>query len=152
VTNEPETSSDHSPGVCGRFYPALAVSMLTLAFLPLFEPVDSDGISTEYGTVFDMAGRQGGGPAVFGILVLAVLIGLMVTAAIRVPSRTIPLAIAGAAALVIVMLITKPGTGTPTPDLSDTGQAGIALGVAAIVVAIVQVADLSRRRDVAGTQ
>ena len=48
------------------------------------------------------------------------------------------------ASLLIVMLITKPGTGRPTPELSGAGQAGLLLGVWIIAVAIVHMVHLGR--------
>ena len=114
-----------------RFYAPLAIGSLVLAFLPLLQEVveEEDGTTTitSYGTIFDMAGRPGGGAAVIGILLLGALVLLLAIAAVRAPSAWLPVAIAGVAALIALMLITKPGTGTPTPELTDSGSAGLGL-------------------------
>ncbi len=47
-----------------------------LAFLPLLE-------EEEYGTLWAMASRPAGGPAVLGIMLMLVLVGCLVCATIR---------------------------------------------------------------------
>ena len=124
----------------GRFYAPLALGSVVIAFLPLFNDVESgEGDSTSrtsYGTVFDMAARPGGGPAVIGVALLVALVGLLTIAAVRVRRVGVPVLIALVATLIAVMLITKPGTGSPTPDLSDGGRAALALAVCAIVLGL----------------
>jgi hypothetical protein len=93
--------------------------------------------------VFDMAARPGGGPAVLGIMLFAVLAVLLVAGALRDGSVALPIGIAIFAALVALMLITKPGTGTPTPALSDAGTAGLALVVCTALLAVVHAIHLS---------
>lgn len=128
-------ATSHAHRVSGTyrpFYAALAVASVALVFFPPFEDVQrgypGHQWTVTYGTLFDMAGRPGGGPAVFGLLLFAVLVVLLLVAgAFRVPSAAVPGWIAGLGALLAVMLIAKPGTGHPTPDLSGAGRAGLAL-------------------------
>lgn len=131
-----------------RFYAPLALGSVVIAFLPLFNDVEvgEDGRTT-YGTVFDMAARPGGGPAVIGVALLVALVGLLVVATFRVRGPGIPGLIALVATLIAVMLIAKPGTGSPTPDLSDGGRAGLALAVCAIVVGLVHAIQLALAKD-----
>ncbi|MGI5227424.1 hypothetical protein [Actinoallomurus sp. CA-142502] len=122
-----------------RFYPTLALGSLALAFLPLFDDVTVDTgpvtIRQTYGTVFDMAGRPGGGPAVIGVLLLFGLVAMLAVAAFASPrSAGLPSAIAVVAALIALLLITKPATDTPKPHLSDGGTAGLVLVICATVL------------------
>jgi hypothetical protein len=103
----------------GRFYPPLGVGLLTLAWLP---PLDQP-----YGTLLTMAAQPNGGPAVLGVLLLAGLLTCLATAAVRGHTAALPATIAVMAAALVTLLITKPNTATPTPGLSDTGTAGLAL-------------------------
>jgi hypothetical protein len=120
-----------------RFYAPLAIGSVTIAFLPLFEDVvvveEWGTRSTEYGSVFDMAGRSGGEPAVIGMFLLAGLVAALALAVFRVRSAVLPGMIAGLAAL---MLLTKPGTGDPTPDLTGSGLAGLVLAFCATLTGI----------------
>jgi hypothetical protein len=113
------------------FYAAFAVVSLVLALLPPFENVsygDPRSPSTvTFDTLLDMAERDGGGPALFGLLLLALLVALLVTAAFRVRSAVLPVWSAGLAVLLALMLVARPGTGTRTPDLTGAGQAALAV-------------------------
>ena len=120
----------------GRFYAPLAVVMVLLAFLPLFNDVHEDDLTTSYGTIFAMAGRPGGSPAVLGLVLFAGLIGVLAAASVAGRSVGLPIAIVVLGLLIALMLITKPGTGEPTPSLSDSGVAGLALVVLAVGLAV----------------
>jgi hypothetical protein len=123
-----------------RFYAPLAVVSVVISFLPLLE----DG----YGTLWEMAGRPGGGPAVIGVLLMVALIALLGFAAFKpVAKPGIPFAIAGVAALIVVMLLTKPGTGTPTPGLTPSGDAAVAITVCAAALGFFHALHLRRRRS-----
>ncbi|GAA4501022.1 hypothetical protein GCM10023191_050360 [Actinoallomurus oryzae] len=122
-----------------RFYPVMALGALALAFLPLFDDVTfNDGAATvrdTYGTVFDMARRPGGGPAVIGMALLFGLVAMLAVATFAPPrSAGLPSAIAVVAALIVLLLITKPGTDTPKPHLSDGGTVGLVLVICATVL------------------
>jgi len=110
----------------GRFYAPFAVVSVLLAFLPLFDAVG-------FGSVFDMARSRNGDPAVFGILLLGVLVTLLTVAALRVRSPLLPAATAFVAGLILLMLLSKPGAGDPPPDLSGSGRAGVVIMIAIIV-------------------
>ncbi|MER7278857.1 hypothetical protein ABT369_30910 [Dactylosporangium sp. NPDC000244] len=141
-----------------RFYAPLAIGSAALAFLPLFEDVvvrDAEGnveLTTRYGTVFDMAGRPGGGPAVIGVLLLGVLVAALTYAAFRARTALVPGVIAACAGLIALMLATKPGTGTPTPDLTDGGVAGLVLALCAAALGIAHAIPLSMLKRAAGNR
>jgi hypothetical protein len=120
----------------GRFYAPLAVVMVFLAYLPLFNDVREDDFTTSYGTIFTMAGRSGGNPAVLGLILFAGLIGVLAAASVVGRSVGPPIAIVVLGLLIALMLITKPGTGDPTPSLSDSGVAGLALVFLAVGLAV----------------
>jgi hypothetical protein len=130
-----------------RFYAPLAVSAIMLAFLPLFEIVveqNEFGVSTsDYGSIFEMAARANGSPAGLGVILLGALVILLVVAAFRIRSAGVPVALAIVASLIALMLITKPGTGTPTPELSGSGLAGLVLMIGLVVLAIAHAIQLS---------
>jgi hypothetical protein len=130
-----------------RFYAPMAIGSIMIAFLPLFEDVvvveEWGTRSTEYGSVFDMAGRPGGGPAVIGVFLLAGLVAALALAVFRVRSAVLPGMIAGLSALIVLMLLTKPGTGDPTPDLTGSGLAGLVLAVCATLLGITHAIHLS---------
>jgi hypothetical protein len=141
-------------GRYGRFYAPLAVAITALAFVPPFKDVvityeHGTNLTVSYGTVFDMAARPAGGPAVLGIMLFAVLVVFLVAGALRDGSIALPIGIAILAALIALMLVTKPGTGTPTPALSDAGTAGLVLVVCTVVLAAahaIHLSVLNRRR------
>jgi hypothetical protein len=89
-----------------------------------------------------MAGRPGGAPAVFGLALLAILVGLLVTAVFWARSAAIPVSVAVCAALIALMLLTKPGTDDPTPDLTTTGRIGMAMTVCVLLLATVHAVHL----------
>jgi hypothetical protein len=135
-------------GRYGRFYAPLALGMTALAFVPPFDDVDATyehgtTVHMTYGTVFQMAARPAGGPAVLGIMLFAVLVVFLVAGAFRDGSVALPIGIAIVAALVALMLITKPGTGTPTPALSDAGTAGLILVICTAALAVVHAIHLT---------
>jgi hypothetical protein len=123
-----------------RFYPAIAVVLFVLSFFPLYDDtVVRDGDVTEvthYGSVFELAGEDQGGPAVVGILLLAVLIIVLAIGSARSASALLAATIAIFASLVAIMVLAEPGTGTPAPAVSDPGAAGAALTIATAVWAI----------------
>jgi hypothetical protein len=132
-------------GGYARLYGPMAVLFVALSFLPLFDNVVSDNLITRYGTIWEMAGRNGGDPAVFGIFLMMALVGMLVTATFRVRGGPgLPLAIAADAGLIALMMLSKPGTGEPTPDLSDSGMAGLAIVLSTIVLACVHALHLRR--------
>lgn len=133
------------------FYAPLALAVLALAFLPLFKDVvqrlDGTVLRTHYGTVFNMAGQPAGGAAVLGLIFLGGLVACLVLATLRPPrSASLPLAIAALAALIALLLITRPDTGTPKPALSDSGTAGLVLIIVTVLLGTAHAVQVSASR------
>src|SRR5205807_9919839 len=76
-------------------------------------------------------------------MLFAVLAVLLVAGTLRDGSIALPIGVALVAALVALMLLTKPGTGSPPPRLSDAGTAGLALVVCTALLAVVHAIHLS---------
>lgn len=130
----------------GRFYAAVAGLSIALVFMPIFDDVVVDESYTRsFGTLWDMASTDAGGPAVFGILLVATLVIMLVVATFRVRGPGLPSAIAVVAGLIILMLITKPSTGTPTPDLSPAAAGGLALYLCTAALAVIHAVHVARR-------
>ncbi|MFI7063979.1 hypothetical protein ACIBL3_23535 [Kribbella sp. NPDC050124] len=120
-----------------RLYGPLAVVSVVIAFQPI--------LSDDYGTLWEMAGRPGGGPAVIGVLLMGGLIWLLAAAALRpVVSTGVPALIAVLSGLIVVMLLTKPGTGSPRPELTSFGDAAVAVAVCTFALAVSQFVRLRR--------
>jgi peptidoglycan/LPS O-acetylase OafA/YrhL len=112
-----------------RLYAPLAAVSLVISFQPILPP--------EYGTLWDMAARPGGGPALIGVALMLGMIALLAYASFRpVRSKGVPTAIAVLAALIVVMLLTKPGTAKPTPSLTSFGDAALAVACCAFALAL----------------
>lgn len=130
------------------FYGPMTVASVALTFTPTFEDVvEETGTSvfvTSYGSVWDMAADPHGGPAVIGLLLVAALVALLVTTILRPRSAAQPAGIAISAALIAMMLLAKPGTGDPAPELSSSGLAGLVLVIGVAVLAIAHAVQLSR--------
>ena len=126
----------------GRFYAPLALAAVLIPFFPLFDDVEEGSSRHSYGTVFDMAGRRGGIVAVIGLLLVGVLVVLLSIAVFRVRSAVLPGALAVVGAVIAWMLVTKPGTGEPTPYLSYAGRAGLVLASCVIVIGAVHMIHL----------
>jgi hypothetical protein len=121
-----------------RFYAPMALLGAMLVFQPIFDDVVvKDGTSTftsTYGTLWEMAGQDAGGPAVVGLVLVFGLIALLGVGAFGKGGSGLGWGVFGVATLIVLMLLTKPGTGTPTPDLSIAGKAGLGLGLAALLI------------------
>ncbi len=122
-----------------RLYAPLAVVAMVLSFQPIL-PAD------EYGTVWEMAGRGSGNPAAIGAVLMGGLIALLGYASFR-PQVTvwIPVAIAVLSGLIAVMLLTRPGTGSPRPGLTSFGDAALAVAICTCALAVSQLIRLRRR-------
>lgn len=135
----------------GRFYPPIAVVVVVLAFLPLYRDVvvhygDGVTMTASYGSVFEMAGQDHGGPAVAGILLLVLLVIMLAASTFRGTSAVAPGVTAAVAALLAVMVLARPGTGSPAPALTDAGTAGVALAVCTAVLAFAHAVHVARLR------
>jgi hypothetical protein len=70
-------------------------------------------------------------------------VALLIVARLRVRSRAVPVGLVVLAALLVVMLITKPGTGDPRPELRGAGNAGLVLGAWVVILGIVDTVHLA---------
>ncbi|MGW7683747.1 hypothetical protein ACWGID_23620 [Kribbella sp. NPDC054772] len=120
-----------------RLYGPLAVVSVVISFQPILPP--------DYGTLWEMAGRQGGGPAILGALLMGAMIALLAHASFR-PATTVavPTGIAVLAGLIVVMLLTKPGTRSPTPELTSFGDAAVAVVCCTCALAVSHLVRLRR--------
>jgi hypothetical protein len=123
-----------------RLYGGVSVAALFLLFLPILEDVtEKDNGSVyhyRYGTLWEMSEGNGGDPAVLGIVLALALIGLTAIAAFRPLSVGLPVAIAAVSALIVLMLIVRPGTGEPVPGRTAEGNAGLAVSIGVGLLAI----------------
>lgn len=124
-----------------RLWGPLAVASLGIVFMPIMDDATvnlMDGtIEHRFGTLWETAGNPNGGPAMLGILLALIVVVLAVIATFRPRSTGAPITISVTSVLIIIMLITLPGTGTPKPDLSAAGTAGLALAIGAFVLGVV---------------
>ncbi|NIK57107.1 hypothetical protein [Kribbella shirazensis] len=121
-----------------RLYAPLAVVSVVISFQPL--------LPGRYGTLWEMAGRPGGDPAILGVLLMGGLVVLLAYASFRpVTTAGVPVGIAVLAALIFVMLLTKPGAGSSPPSLTPFGDAAVAIAVCTFTLAVSH-AVLGRRR------
>jgi hypothetical protein len=145
-----------------RLYGPLAVAALPVAFFPVLESetVVESPTSTRtvtYGTLWETAVGANGQPAVFGLLLLAVLVTLLTIATFRAVSersRALPVGTAVTAGAVVLMLVTKPGAHAGA-DLAPAGVVGLVLAVATVVLSTAHAIHLGRhdkglRRHTAG--
>jgi hypothetical protein len=130
-----------------RLYAPIAVALVAMSALPPFNDAFDGDFATRYGTVWDMARSNAGDPAVFGLLLLGILVVLLVVATFRVRQPGLPAAITVLSALIVLMLVTKPGTGIPTPELSGAGAAGLAIVAGTAVLGVAHTLQLSTRRS-----
>ncbi|MGH3716129.1 MAG: hypothetical protein ACRDT4_22100 [Micromonosporaceae bacterium] len=133
------------------FYGVVAALSLGLVFLPIFSDVTVDlGEGSHYtrsfGTLWDMAGRPAGGPAVLGIGLMGLLIVLLVMASMKPRRPGHLVAIAATAGSALLMLLLKPNTGSPPPDLTGSATLGAVLLAATVVLSVVHATQL-RGRD-----
>lgn len=136
------------------FYPPIAVVVFVLAFLPLYQDVivdhgDRNTTTRHFGTVFNMAGTPAGAPAILGILLLFGLVVILVASTFRGTSAVLPGVTAVLAALIALLLLTKPATGDPAPGITDPGTAGVALLICTAVLTCVHAIHIaaSRRKN-----
>jgi hypothetical protein len=131
----------------GRLYAGLIPLCLAISFLPPFEEVTEDDFGGDYGSIWDMAGRPGGGPARFGVVLLLALIAFLVAAAFRPRTQAWPVGLAMSTAVIVPMLLLKPGTGTPEPGLTGTGMAAVVVALGTTTIAIAHLWHLALHRE-----
>jgi hypothetical protein len=132
----------------GRLYAALAPLCLCLSFLPPFA-VGGTGVNAtveSFGTVWDMAGTPGGGPARAAVLLVVILFGGLLAVAVWPDLPPLPVINAICAVTIGALLWTRPATGDPPPHLSPAGQAQLAVAAGVVVVSVIHLTHLHRRR------
>ncbi|MGH3734814.1 MAG: hypothetical protein ACRDT6_04205 [Micromonosporaceae bacterium] len=129
-----------------RFYAPLAVLAVVVTFLPLLEPGSRDGVTVTWGSLWEMAARHAGAPAVYALLLIGALVTLLVIASVRVRRSGLPIWIAVLSAVLLLMLWLKPGTGDWDPELAVGGVVGAVAGWIGIAVSAVHLVQLHRHR------
>lgn len=118
-----------------RFYAPLSIACMLMPFFPLFDKVRiGDDGEYEYGTIFTMMRRSGGGAAVIAFVLMIALVTLLITATFRTSTAALPAVIAVIAALLALLLVTKPGAYN-SPHLSATGRADLIVLVSVVTLA-----------------
>jgi hypothetical protein len=126
-----------------RLYAGLAPQCLVMSVLPPFTVVRVGNRISEYGTVWEMAGRAGAG--LLAAVLLFGLVACLATGAFHPRSSTPPAGVAVCAAVVAVMLLTRTGTGSPKPELTAAGILGIVVALGTAALAIGHLWHLARR-------
>ncbi|WP_116952649.1 hypothetical protein [Jiangella endophytica] len=140
-----------------RFYAPLAMVVLGLMFVPLFEDrlLSYDTawgpVYQTHGSLWEIAGRgirvgNGANPAMVAIALTLVVVALCVAGSFRPRSAGLPAGIAGTSVPLILMLVIKPGSGDLALELSPAGHVAIAIAAAAVVLATVHTAHYARWR------
>lgn len=119
-------------------YLVLWLLMVPASFGELYRPVRSGGLTVTYGSVWDLALNRNASPDVLGIGLWAVYLIVVVVALIRwrTPSRVPALVCGGVAGLTAFMILAKVGTSW-NPDLGWGGVDMVAVSLAVIAVALI---------------
>ena len=117
----------------GLFHAPAGVLVIVLSFTPIYDSI----LSEEYGLrtfppLWGMVFSSFAPPAVLAALLVVALVALLFIAAVFPLDFRWPLGIAACAFMLLVMLIVKPGTGFPTPELSVMGEIGVAVLIGCI--------------------
>lgn len=130
-------------GTYARFYPAFAIATIILSLRPYY--IDrGDDVST-FGNLWEIA-ADFGGPAATGAFLLVVLACLLTAAAIAPTNPSLPVMVSVVALTLLMLLLTKPATGTPKPDFTSDGAASAVLGGVVIAVGLVHAIHLTLHR------
>lgn len=164
MTQEPEQHpAGNDPGrrpapastVFGQVYVIAAVLLFVSSFLPLWAPGDPDDRETATMSLWKAMVLDGGGFAVMGLVLLALLCWALIAAAHRGDrSLALPLSAAGLCLPALLLLITKPDSGSPKPDLGVGGGTMMAVVIVVLITVAVQVSvpPPSRRSVPAGAR
>lgn len=113
----------------------------------MYEQTHADGLTTTYGSLWDMAARSGGGPAAIGILLMVALVTCCMAATIlRFSSPALPIAIGILGLIAMLMILTRPGTGDPKPPVADGGAMMACLGFVIAAVGFLHATQLFAAR------
>lgn len=129
-----------------RLYASLAPLCLAVSALPPFVDVTVDGRTVEFGSLWGMVGRSGGGMAGFAMAMLFGLVAFLVAGAFRPRAMAPPAGVAVCAAVIAALVLTKPNTGSPRPDLSPAGMLAAVVALGATALAITHLWHLALRR------
>lgn len=130
----------------GRFYAPLAAMALFVSTMPLYESMQvTEGVTRTFDSTWAMAGNPNGGPAVLGLIFLISLLTAACFAAVRTKSAALPVSIAVLASIIVLMIVLKPGTGTPKPDLTDVAIAGVVFSLAMVGLSVAHAVHLLTR-------
>lgn len=144
--NESYSRKARVSGSYARIYAALAVVSLSMSLLPLYSTVHTGTLTTEYGSVWQMAGRSPVG--VVGILLLVGAIAIFVLLNFRPPTAaTLPFVGAAINAVAFLGITVKPGTGTPSPPLAEGGIVLSACALMSVIACAAQGIQLSAIRN-----
>lgn len=117
-----------------RFYPAMAIAAIILSLRPYY--IDrGDEVST-FGNLWEIAASFGG-PAATGAFLLIVLVCALSVAAIAPRSAAPPATVCVVALILMALLLAKPATGTPKPDLTSEGVASVLVGGTMVAIGMV---------------
>lgn len=147
---EQRSVSSRLSHVFARFYGPLAVVAVAMSFLPPYANVTvkhagGGAVHHMYGTLWEMSMR--GAPAPVGVILLLALAAFLVTASVPVSnSPGLPVGIGICAGLLGLLLVLRPGTGEPTPSLTDAGVAEAALLFCCVAITVTQLI-LQRARE-----
>jgi hypothetical protein len=153
VALEEERAVRWTFGGYARCYPVLAGLLAVLSFFPILgdvvEKADYGQSRYTFGSLWAMASRDSSSDvAAMGAFVLVVLLCLLVLATFRPPPGATGLGatIAGVAALLAVLLVTKPDTGDLDPPLTGAGKASVAILILTAVLGAAHESHLFARR------
>lgn len=129
-------------------YAAIALTVVVLSFFDLFDRVVEGGFVRTYGSLYDMAGRGYGAPAVLGLVLLYVLaLVLLALALFGLRGGAGQAAVIAISVLAVLMLVTKPGTTDPQPRLATGGIVMLVFAVILVVVASIDLCLIFRRNS-----
>lgn len=111
-----------------RCYPAFAIVLAALTFLPLYDRLvhKDTGFSWSFGSIWQIIGDDNSGAGLLGLMLFGSL-ATMLTSATFARSASVPLLVACAviALILVAMILLKPAMPDPPPDVGYGGEAAI---------------------------
>ncbi|HLS14837.1 MAG TPA: hypothetical protein VK095_10020 [Beutenbergiaceae bacterium] len=127
-------------------YGPLTIAAIVLSFFEVFEPIQRDHYTGYFGSLWEIAARPAGEPARLGLLFGAITIVLIWVSVIpKLRTAVIPAIVAAIAASCTLLLIIRPATGDPKPDLTPSGTALLVIAISVTAVAVVQCVDYAQQ-------
>lgn len=128
-------------------YVPLGIAAIVLSAYEVFQPVEREHSVGHFGSLWDIAARPAGGPARVGLMFGGIAIVLMWISVIpRIRTAVLPVLIAIIGASCAILLITRPATGTPRPELTTSGTLLLLIAAAITVTASAQAMDYAKQR------